>query len=72
MLDNFYEDHNLLMVVPQPRVHISVAAVRDTRFGLFPVRSPLLGKSRFLSVPVGTEMFQFPTFATRNYAFTPG
>ncbi len=34
-----------------------------TWFGLFPFRSPLLGESRFLSSPAGTEMFQFPTFA---------
>ena len=32
------------------------------RFRLFPVRSPLLGESRLLSVPPGTEMFQFPGF----------
>ena len=30
------------------------------RFGLFPVRSPLLGESSFLSFPPGTQMFQFP------------
>ena len=29
-------------------------------FGLFPVRSPLLGESRLIPVPRGTEMFQFP------------
>src|SRR5690349_14484472 len=33
------------------------------RFGLFPVRSPLLGESIFLSFPRGTEMFHFPRFA---------
>ena len=33
-------------------------------FGLFPVRSPLLGESRLISLPPGTEMFQFPGFAT--------
>jgi hypothetical protein len=32
------------------------------RFGLFRVRSPLLTESRLFSVPVGTEMFHFPTF----------
>ena len=32
------------------------------RFRLVPVRSPLLRESRFLSVPAGTEMFQFPAF----------
>ncbi len=31
-----------------------------TEFGLFPVRSPLLGESRLIPVPRGTEMFQFP------------
>jgi hypothetical protein len=30
------------------------------RFRLVPVRSPLLRESRLLSVPPGTEMFQFP------------
>src|SRR6202042_3192357 len=30
-------------------------------FGLFPFRSPLLRESRLLSLPVGTEMFHFPT-----------
>ena len=32
-------------------------------FGLFPVRSPLLGESRLISLPPGTEMFHFPGFA---------
>ena len=31
-----------------------------TRFGLIPFRSPLLGESRLISFPPGTEMFQFP------------
>ena len=39
------------------------------RFRLFPFRSPLLGKSRFLSFPPGTEMFQFAAFATHPYGF---
>ena len=33
------------------------------RFRLFPFRSPLLRESSFLSLPRGTEMFQFPRFA---------
>ena len=33
-------------------------------FGLFRVRSPLLTESRFLSLPPGNEMFQFPGFAS--------
>ena len=36
-------------------------AITRDRFGLFPFRSPLLRESRLLSLPVGTEMFHFPT-----------
>ena len=32
--------------------------------GLGPVRSPLLGASQLISLPPGTEMFQFPGFAS--------
>ena len=39
------------------------ALPRQHRFRLFPVRSPLLRESSFLSLPAGTEMFQFPAFA---------
>jgi hypothetical protein len=34
-------------------------------FGLFPFRSPLLGESRLISIPAGTEMFHFPAWASR-------
>ena len=37
-------------------------AITHIRFGLFRVRSPLLTESRLFSLPVGTEMFHFPTF----------
>jgi hypothetical protein len=40
------------------------------RFGLVPVRSPLLRESLLLSLPGGTEMFQFPPFATHTYGFS--
>ena len=36
------------------------------------VRSPLLTESLLLSFPVGTEMFQFSTFALQPYAFRIG
>ena len=39
-----------------------LSAITHVRFGLFRVRSPLLTESRLFSVPVGTEMFHFPTF----------
>ncbi len=39
-------------------------------FRLVRVRSPLLTESRLLSFPGGTEMFQFPPFATCTYGFS--
>ena len=44
-------------VAPQPRPNFL------GRFGLFPVRSPLLRESLLFSFPSGTEMFHFPEFA---------
>src|SRR5215208_4019446 len=41
-------------------------------FGLVPFRSPLLGESRLISFPEGTEMFQFPSFATPGLCIQPG
>jgi hypothetical protein len=37
-------------------------ALPPARFRLFPFRSPLLRESLLLSLPRGTEMFQFPRF----------
>ena len=37
---------------------------------LFPVRSPLLRESQLISFPLGTEMFQFPKFASITYVFS--
>ncbi len=48
--------------VPQPQ------ECKHPWFGLAPVRSPLLRGSRLLSLPPGTEMFQFPGFASLAYA----
>ena len=39
-----------------------LVAITQYRFSLFRFRSPLLTESRLLSLPVGTEMFHFPTF----------
>ena len=39
-------------------------------FGLIRFRSPLLTESLLLSFPSGTEMFQFPEFATYTYGFS--
>jgi len=46
-------------------------ALTRRRFRLFPVRSPLLRKSRFLSLPGGTEMFQFPPLASFGLCIQP-
>ena len=47
------------------------------RFGLIPVRSPLLRESRLISLPAGTEMFQFPASHwaprdRRSFGSSPG
>ena len=63
--------------VPLQRHHVRPYNTADTtpagltyqRFGLFPVRSPLLGESQLLSVPPGTEMVHFPGLATPPYVF---
>src|SRR3982751_4177799 len=41
-------------------------------FGLVPVRSPLLGEARLISLPRGTKMFQFPRFPPDPYGFRAG
>ena len=46
--------------------------IASLRFGLFRVRSPLLAESRLISIPPGTEMFQFPGLATNTYEFSAG
>ena len=38
--------------------------------GLLRVRSPLLAESLLMSFPPGTEMFQFPGFASYAYVFS--
>ena len=40
------------------------------QFRLFPVRSPLLRKSRLISIPLGTEMVHFPRFAPSKRFYT--
>ena len=62
---------------PLPRRYVRPCNTLDTtpagltyrRFRLFPLRSPLLGESRLLSVPPGTEMVHFPGLATPSYEF---
>ena len=64
--------------LPSPTSGLSLLATLQPRpqiwgrFGLFPLRSPLLGGSRLISFPSGTEMFHFPEFAPRAYVFSAG
>ena len=44
-------------------------AVTRARFSLIRFRSPLLSESLLFSLPVGTEMFHFPTFPPTPYVF---
>jgi hypothetical protein len=61
---SFYYLSGYHIEVPQPRKN------KFYRFGLFPVRSPLLRESRLISCPEGTEMFHFPSFTSGSYVFT--
>ena len=47
-----------------PSVGPTTPGAQGPRFGLRPFRSPLLRESRLISLPPGTEMFQFPGFAS--------
>ena len=53
---------NSSTILPECHVVIRNPEVQAPRFGLFPVRSPLLGESMFLSFPRATYMFQFTPF----------
>ena len=58
-----------MMLVPRPQL-CNASPYTSHRFGLVPVRSPLLRESRLISFPAGTEMFQFPGFASEHaYVF---
>ena len=55
--------------VPRPRV-LQPRGHKDLGLGLGPFRSPLLRTSRLISLPPGTEMFQFPGFASLRREMT--
>jgi hypothetical protein len=59
---NSLPDQQLRLDGPATPITQRLLAMTRNRFGLFPFRSPLLRESRLLSLPVGTEMFHFPTF----------
>jgi hypothetical protein len=53
----------LQLTSPAASVGPTTPRPQGARFRLGPVRSPLLRASRLISLPPGTEMFQFPGFA---------
>ena len=59
---HFTSPAELIRKVPQPRPCNARRLSHMARFSLFRVRSPLLTESLLFSLPVGTEMFHFPTF----------
>jgi hypothetical protein len=54
---------------PQRATHVRLHV---PGLGWIPFRSPLLGESRLISFPRGTEMFQFPRLPSWTYVFSPG
>ena len=67
---SFIYDSNFLLIVwtvvqtiwSHDPEHATPTGLAHIRFSLFRFRSPLLTESRLFSLPVGTEMFHFPTF----------
>ena len=57
--------HPLWPHFPEHSVRTTAKTHRLVRF-----RSPLLSESRLMSFPRGTEMFQFPRFASHTYVFS--
>ena len=66
-----FPDHSALDQSATSRSYYPASASLHLRFGLFPVRSPLLGESLLFSLPAGTKMFQFPPRGQRSFAPRP-
>ena len=58
-LGNFPARLHSCQTMPHNPICTTRAGLTYKRFGLFPVRSPLLRESRLIYFPRGTEMFQF-------------
>ena len=66
-----FQPVTLASLAATPRPYNPAGASPRQRFGLLPVRSPLLGESLLFSLPPGTKMFQFPGFAPRHKGAVP-
>ena len=69
-IGNFPRQPELSPIRPHDPEHATLPGLTHIRFGLFPVRSPLLGKSQLFSSPEGTKMFQFPSLPPTAYVFS--
>ena len=69
---HFLKEPELSPIRPRNTDHTTLPGLTYVRFGLFPVRSPLLRKSLLFSFPGGTKMFQFSPFASASYVFRCG
>ena len=67
---NFPTDPKLRPIEPHDSEYATLSGLTHIRFGLFPVRSPLLRESQLFSFPAGTKMFQFPALASATYGFS--
>ena len=69
---NFPADPKLRQNRSRDPRHATLSGLTHDRFGLFPVRSPLLRKSLLFSLPEVTKMFQFTSLASHTYGFSVG
>ena len=56
-------------IKPHDPEYTTLPGLTYIRFGLLPVRSPLLRESQLLSVPADTKMCQFSALAAATYVF---
>ena len=66
----FPTNPKLRPIKPHDTRYATLSGLTHIRFGLFPVRSPLLGKSQLFSFPEDTKMFQFPSLSSTTYVFS--
>ena len=62
LFSDFLHPRQRILSRPTTPTTQRLPAITCDRFSLFRFRSPLLTESRLFSLPVGTEMFHFPTF----------
>ena len=55
------------VTTPQPRIRNPCRVSHEHGLATIRFRSPLLTESQLFSLPVGTEMFHFPTFPPHTY-----